>query len=160
MITKVEDVKLLVVSAEKGTEIEDIIELVERAEKGLVIQATKIDSGASLEMMAAQRKMFQIAKGPLGIGRLAPDEDAYYLVQVLKPGSPKYANEVKKQEKERAKKAELRDAELKVANAQEKIDKAADLEEQLRMARVEADEAAIEAGLKDAVEEAYIELDE
>jgi len=148
MITKVESLKTLVVSAAKGESIDQLIDLIEDVEKGKVVQVTQIGTGASIEMMAAQRKEFQIKEGPLGVARLLPESGIFYMVQILVDGTSKYDREIKKHQKAIEEAAKLKEAELKIADAKAKLAAVDALREQLRKADVDANRAAVEAGLK------------
>jgi len=154
MITKVESLKTLVVSAARGDSIDQLIDLIEDVEKGKVVQVTQIGTGASIEMMAAQRKEFQIKEGPLGVARLLAESGMFYMVQILVDGTEKYDREIKKHQRAIEADAKRKEAELKVSDAKAKLAAADALREQLRKADVAANEAAIEAGLKKAVKEA------
>ena len=151
MIKKVESIKTLVVGADRGTSIDDIKALAEEIEKGTVVQITQIGTGASIEMMVAQRKDFQIKEGPLGVSRIPVDGDMYYMVQVLIDGTKNYEAEIKKHQRAIDLDSKRKEADRMLAEANVKAAELAALKEQVRKAEVAAKEAALAAGIKEPV---------
>ena len=151
MIKKVERIKTLVVSAERGTSIDEIKALAEEIEKGTVVQITQIGTGASIEMMVAQRKDFQIKEGPLGVSRILAEGDMYYMVHILTDGTDAYEKEIKKHQRALDLDSKRKEADRMLAEANVKAAELASLKEQVRKAEVAAKEAALAAGIKESV---------
>ena len=151
MIKKVESIKTLVVGAERGTSIDEIKALAEEIEKGTVVQITQIGTGASIEMMVAQRKDFQIKEGPLGVSRILAEGDMYYMVHILTDGTDAYEKEIKKHQRALDLATKLKEADRMLAEANVKAAELASLKEQVRKAEVAAKEAALAAGIKEPV---------